>query len=477
VRRAALIIAMLALPAAAEASELQTWDTHSSYVDPAREQFNSPPPGAPARDNALRVNVLLPDGYDGRREFPVLYLLHGHGDAYDYWANSERGDVAEIAAGLGAIVVMPEGARGWYVNWWKEGRRAEPAWERYHLEELIPLVERRLRIRPGRRWHAIAGLSMGGLGALYYASQRPEYFGSAASFSGAISIQRPEWPAAFDTQGERHQDVYGDPDGNRFYWTGHNPVALVENLAHTRVYLTVGDGTPLEPNNGFGSLAEVELRRHADDFAAAAGAAGVPLRYVPLAGIHDWPYWRRHLADAIAWGFFGDVPANPARWTYETVAQGGSAWPLDFRFDQPPGELITLSREANVLRGTGSGQVTITTGQGCKLGFGLPFEQSLADADWVRATPQLRLRVRPRVVGGGPALLRFRVTTARCGRRVPVAGATVRLGARRVRTNGRGRARLRLPQIGCCRRVVRASKPGYRASVTTVVRGGADGAR
>jgi S-formylglutathione hydrolase FrmB len=214
-RRAfALVTALLALPAgSAAAAELQTWETPSRYVDPAREAFNSPPPGAPARPNALRVNVLLPDGYDGRRRFPVLYLLHGHGDAYDYWANAQRGDVANIAAGLGAIVVMPEGARGWYANWWKGGARGDPAWERYHLDELIPLVERRLRIRPQRRWHAIAGLSMGGLGALYYASQLPGYFGSAASFSGAISIQRPEWPSGFDTQGERHQDVYGDPDG------------------------------------------------------------------------------------------------------------------------------------------------------------------------------------------------------------------------------------------------------------------------
>ena len=423
------------------------------------------------------MNVLLPDGYDGQRRFPVLYLLHGHGDAYDHWANAQRGDVAAIAAGLGAIVVMPEGARGWYANWWNEGRRGDPGWERYHLDELIPLVERRLRVRPGRRWRAIAGLSMGGLGALYYASQRPGYFGSAASFSGAISIQRPEWPAGFDTQGERHQDVYGDPSGHRFYWTGHNPTALVANLVHTRVYLTVGDGTPLEPDNAFGSVAEVELRAHADDFAAAAEAAGVPVTYVPLAGIHDWPYWRRHLADAIAWGFFDEVPGNPSRWSYETVAQAGRAWPLHFRFEQPPGDLITLARDGNVLRGSGSGRVAITTGQGCERSYDLPFEDALADADWVPAAPQLRLRVRPRLVRGSPVVLRVRVTSARCGRRMPVAGATVRLAARRVTTNRHGRARLRLPRLRCCRRLVRASKPGYGASVTTVVRRRARGAR
>ena len=468
-RRALLLITgLLALPAAAEASELQTWVTESRFVDPAKEQFNSPPPGAPQRANALRVNVLLPDGYDRRREFPVLYLLHGHGDAYDHWANTERGDVAQIAAGLGAIVVMPEGGRGWYADWWKDGRRGDPAWERYHLEELIPLAEQRLRIRPGRRWHAIAGLSMGGLGALHYASQRPGYFGSAASFSGAISIQRPEWPSGFDTQGERHQDVYGDPGANRFYWTGHNPTALVENLVHTRVYLTVGDGTPPQPGNAFGSVAEAELRQHADDFAAAARAAGVPLTYVPRDGIHDWPYWREHLAAAIAWGFFGDVPENPPKWTYETVSQNGTAWPLEFAFEQPPGELITFSRDGGTLRATGSGTARITTGQGCEHTYGLPFEQALADADWVRVTPGLRLRVRPlTVLAGRRVRLRIRVTTTRCGKREPVSGATVRFGRRRVKTDRRGRASMRI-RVRFDRRVVRASKPGYRSSITAL---------
>jgi S-formylglutathione hydrolase FrmB len=463
-----LITGLLALPAGAEASELQTWTTESRFVDPKKEAFNSPPPGVPKRENALRVNVLLPDGYNGRRQFPVLYLLHGHGDAYDHWANVERGDVARIASGLGAIVVMPEGARGWYANWWKGGRRGDPAWERYHLEELIPLVEQKLRIRPGRRWHAIAGLSMGGLGALHYATQLPGYFGSAASFSGAISIQRPEWPSGFDTQGENHQDVYGDPADNAFYWTGHNPTALVDNLAGTRTYVTVGDGTPPEPDNAFGTIAEVELNRHAEDFTAAARGVGVPVTYVPLAGIHDWPYWRRHLADAIAWGLFGDVPENPPRWTYETVSQHGSAWPLDFDFAEPPTELITFSRDASVLSATGSGRVTITTGQGCELAEQLPFERALLDADWVRVTPRLRLRVRPLVVRAGRRVrLRFLVTTTRCGAREPVAGATVEFGKRRVVTNRRGRASIKVrPRFG--RRALRASKPGYRSSITAL---------
>ncbi len=75
--------ALLALPAPAFASRLETWTTQSRFVDPAKVEFNGPAD----RPKALRVNVLLPDGYDGRRRFPVLFLLHGHGDAYDSWAD------------------------------------------------------------------------------------------------------------------------------------------------------------------------------------------------------------------------------------------------------------------------------------------------------------------------------------------------------------------------------------------------------
>lgn len=372
-------VAVLAFAAPASASELVTWTTSSRFVDPAKEPFNGPPPGAPERPNALRVNVLLPDGYDGKRRFPVLWLLHGHGDGYDYWANKERGDVAEIAKGLGAIVVMPEGARGWYANWWKGGTR-RPGWEGYHLDELLPLTERRLKIRRGRRWHAIAGLSMGGGGSLLYAELRPGYFGSAASFSGAISIQRPEWPVGFDTQGEKHDDVYGDPESNAFYWTAHNPTALVDNLTHTRVYVTVGDGTPTMPEdftNYFGQVAERDLKMHAEDFTAAAKKAGVDVTYEPRAGVHDWPYWREHLKAAIRWGFFKRVDARPERWTYTTAARRSEAWGFRFFFPIAPGDVVTFSRNGKRLRGEGSGSVRIRTPAGKRLRKRLPFEVKL----------------------------------------------------------------------------------------------------
>lgn len=366
-------LSLLPSAAASAAPRLETFTTTSRFVDPAKANFNKPP-GTTARPPALRVNVWLPDGYDGHRRFPVLYLLHGHGDAYDSWSNAQQGDLAKTAAGLGAIVVMPEGARGWYVNWWDGGARGADGrgWERYHLDELVPLIEKRYRIAPARRDHAIAGLSMGGLGALYYAAQRPGYFGSAASFSGAISIERPEWPTAFDTQGEAHQDVYGDPQAQAFYWRGHDPVALVDNLRDTRLFVRVGDGTfsparPQEATNWFGAIAELDLRQHAEDFVRAARSAGAQVHYEPVAGIHDWPYWRDALASAIRWGLFGAVPERPATWTYDTVAQTGRAWDVRFTFARPPAQVVRLQRDGDRLSISGGGAVHLAFRGGRRL--------------------------------------------------------------------------------------------------------------
>ena len=73
-------------------------------------QFNPPPPGAPQRGPGLRVNVYLPDGYDGERRFPVLYLLHDLDGTFESWAAPSHGDLMRVAQGFPGIIVMPEGA-------------------------------------------------------------------------------------------------------------------------------------------------------------------------------------------------------------------------------------------------------------------------------------------------------------------------------------------------------------------------------
>jgi len=349
---AAALCALASASPAAAAQSLVTIDTPSANVDPKSVRFNG---GEPM--GRLRANVLLPDGYDGRRSFPVLFLLHGVGDNFATWAKPANGDILNTAKGLPAIVVMPEGGRGFYSNWWNAGKRADPGWERFYIDELIGLVERRYRVLPGRRNHAVAGLSMGGFGAAWLATQAPGYFGTAAAFSGFVQHQRPEVEAGLRAVGEvNYQDIFGPMD--RPYATGHNPTRIARNLRHTRLYVTVGDGTPapgVESSpaaTAGGGAVEAGLRQQNEEFVAAARAAGVPVTYRPLQGVHDWPYWRRHLREAIAFGLFAPVEEDPSSWSYTTVAQTGRAWSLRYRFAAPPESLVTLERRAKMKRET-----------------------------------------------------------------------------------------------------------------------------
>ena len=185
----------------------------------------------------------MPDGYRPRRAYPLLYLMHGAGESHRSWADPEKGDVANTLDGLDAIIAMPEGGLSYYTNWWNGGERADPGWERYHLDEVIPLLERRFKIRRARRWHAIAGFSMAGFGSSFLATQRPGYFGTLVPMSGLVSIRRPEVEQGLSTiSGVPYQDVWGPWDG--FYAEGHDPMTLVPNLEHTKVILRTGNGVP-----------------------------------------------------------------------------------------------------------------------------------------------------------------------------------------------------------------------------------------
>ena len=377
-----MFLAALALAPAAPAHAAQrlvTIDTPSRYVDVRTAVFNGPAP------KVIKANVLLPDGYGGRphRRWPVLYLLHGVGDSYDTWAKPANGDILNTAKGFPAIIVMPEGGKGFYTDWYNGGKRGDPAWESYFTRELMPLVARRFRIAPGRSNHAIAGLSMGGMGSTYLGSQRPDYFGHVASFSGFVEHQRETVSAGFKTvAGVDYEAIFGPIDGA--YASGHNPTKLVANLTDTPVFAAAGNGVA-EPGVqsspsaiAGGGAVEAEIGQENQEFDAAAEAAGVKIDYRPGLGIHDWPYWRRYLGEAIKWGFFGKVVEHPTTWTFSTITQTGRAWTFRYRFSAPPLDVVRFSRDGAVLQGAGAGSVRLTDiGSGCSVKLALPFKRTL----------------------------------------------------------------------------------------------------
>lgn len=462
-------------PAGAE-QKLITIDTPSKHVDESAAIFNEKP------ETVLQANVVLPDGYDAdsTKRWPVLFLLHGAGDSRRSWAREDRGNILDTAKGFPGIIVMPEGGKGFYTNWFNGGKRADPGWERFYLEELIPQIEKDFRIAPGRRNHAIAGLSMGGFGATYLGGQRPDYFGTVSAFSGFVQPQRPTVGAAFQAvAGVPFDEVFGPIDGP--YATGHNPTRNAVNLLHTPVYVATGSGVA-DPAAGSepasvtaGGIVEAEIYQQNEEFVAALNAAGVENDYFPQLGVHDWPYWRKFLREAIAWGVFRENAVDdPPTWTYKTTATTGRMWGLRFRFAAPPEAVARFERDGGTLRGSGEGVVRIRDiASGCSFEAGLPFERPLPSVAEGDECGRLRVTATPRRVRAGKtASIRVRVTRVVGKRGLPVDDAVVRVGLTEGRTDATGRATVRhrfSRQPGS--RSVRVGVPGFKRVLVPLLLG------
>lgn len=112
----------------------------------------------------------------------MLYLLHGWAGHYSDWAT--RTNVADYVTHYRMIIVMPEGNDGWYTD---SATIPSDKYESYVLQELIPDVQRRYRTIESRYGRGIAGLSMGGYGALKFGLKSPGTFAFAGSLSGALA--------------------------------------------------------------------------------------------------------------------------------------------------------------------------------------------------------------------------------------------------------------------------------------------------
>ena len=141
--------------------------------------------------NNHSVTVILPDKpraltpkqfYGNGRKYKVLWLLHGtYGDHTD-WVR--KTNIEMYATEKNLVVVMPQALNSNYSNWGSEFMLGYRMYD-YLTEELMPLVYGWLPVSPLREDNFIAGLSMGGRGAIKYAVNFPEKFAAAAILSAA----------------------------------------------------------------------------------------------------------------------------------------------------------------------------------------------------------------------------------------------------------------------------------------------------
>lgn len=231
----------------------------------------------------MPYRVMLPPNYDteNRRRFPVIYLLHGFNGHFGDWS-----DYTQLAQYLNAcdfIVVMPEGGNGWYTD---STSRPRDKYQSYIIRELIPAVDAKFRTLADRNHRIIAGLSMGGYGALKFGLEYPQLFVLVGSFSGALGA--PDWtPAMLQSLGfegeisKTLRDVYGPSDSDTrhandiFRITGKLTPESIKSLPF--IYQSCGTSDPLlEDNHHFLELLDEKK---------------IPHEYVESPGIHDWVFW------------------------------------------------------------------------------------------------------------------------------------------------------------------------------------------
>ncbi len=194
---------------------------------------------------------------------------------------------------------MPEaGAVGFYSNWSGEPR---PAWETFHLTEVRQLLERDYGAGPRG---AVAGLSMGGLGAMGYAARHPDLFGAAASFSGVLHpLQHADFfLGLFSAYTPDPRAIWGDPTRDHAIWARHDPTELADRLDGIPLFVSAGNGRPgpLDGAAQGNDRIESTVLRESQAFVNRLRQLQIPVHadfYGP--GTHTWPYWQRELKRAL----------------------------------------------------------------------------------------------------------------------------------------------------------------------------------
>ncbi|NEW05135.1 esterase family protein [Paenibacillus sp. SYP-B3998] len=211
---------------------------------------------------------------------PTLFLLHGLSDDHTIWMRNTS--IERYASELGIAVVMPAVNRSFYTDmalgskYWTFISEELPALAR----SFFPLAEERER-------NFVAGLSMGGYGAMKLALSHPDRFAAAASLSGALDIDRFAREQALM---EDFKLIFGEL--NRIEGSENDLFALADHLVSSKkpaphLFQCCGTEDFLYEDN-------LRFRDHLRKLS-------IELTYEEESGNHDWGYWDRKIQNVLRW--------------------------------------------------------------------------------------------------------------------------------------------------------------------------------
>ncbi len=242
----------------------------------------------------VRYCAFLPSSYDATAagknpqakdepRYPVLYDLHGLGDNEQSLMNTgawsliqdlrEQHKIGEF------LIVTPDAGRSFYIN----SRDSRERYSDFFLQEFMPSIERRYRVRAGRNARGITGMSMGGYGALRLAFAQPQLFSSVSAHSAAL-VAEPPRPSNRGTGGNSPLagmlgSLFGSPI-DPVFWNKNSPFVLARKnaaeIARLKIYFDCGSEDSFGFDQGARDLhEELDTLRVQHEFHIYPGGHGV----------------------------------------------------------------------------------------------------------------------------------------------------------------------------------------------------------
>lgn len=225
----------------------------------------------PQETSASQIGM---SGKQTAEKVPCLYLLHGLSDDHTTWFR--RTSIERFAAAYGIAVVMPDGGRSFYTDMKSGG-----AYYTYIAEELPRICERFFPISSAPKDRYIAGLSMGGYGALKIGLKNPERYAAIAGLSPVSDIRQPYFP-------QDYQLVFGDnilDDEDLFFLASQADT----NAIKPRVFMGVG-------RSDFMYQDTLRLKTHFETLR-------YDYTYRESEGDHNWAFWDEYIQYVLEWMF------------------------------------------------------------------------------------------------------------------------------------------------------------------------------
>ena len=239
-------------------------------------------------NRTLRAAVVLPETYRKARKqaFPVLYLLHGGSGSFRDWLikTPDKTLLHRLADQYNLIIVTPDGDPTSY--YFDSPLLKGSQFETFIAQELIDKIDNTYRTVRDRKGRIIAGLSMGGHGAMFISSRHPDLYAAAGSMSGVMNINTATWkvPADFaKSRAENFANLLGPPAPGDALYPGYTMVTLADKLK--------ANGLPLIFDIGVDDFL-IEGNR---DLHRQLVENKTPHDYTERPGAHTWEYWQNAL--------------------------------------------------------------------------------------------------------------------------------------------------------------------------------------